>query len=423
MTGYLITSLHVAPAIFTLFFFMLYGILIPFKEDKYPLILFSSSIFISLLITAFIINKELFKKIFIPLNMIVSACIIAYPLLTDFRDIFLILIGSLSAFLFMKGGLILSSAKDPLKLGAISLVVGNVLFILAIFIPLDLTIKFIIAGLSLIPLALKEPEDIFTDELPKNVLIHLPILFMFFIVYGIFHGTIHPIYREQAYLFGVEQFFYTAAVVLSIYIFRKYLDFGFVIGMVFGILSFTFFDKDNKFLVNLSMYLIQTSFGIVNLYIIRLFSESRNPIKSYGLGFGTVFMAHVLGYVFTIVAFAYTKYIVMVGNIFLGAGLIAVYTLFVRKQKQQIIYITETSEVENKNFGIHKHSIIEKFSIGLSNREKDVLRLIIDGKTIKEISDILDISESAVKTYLHRIYQKKNVSSKEELMEKLSELM
>ncbi len=418
MTAYLIRSLYIAPAIFTLFFFMLYGILIPFKEHKIPLILFSSSIFVSLLMTAFLINRKLFDKLFIPMNMLISACVIAYPLIPAFKEIFLIVIGALSAFPFIKGGFIFASSRDPLKLGAYALVIGNLLFILGIFVPVDLTIKYIIAGLSLIPLSFVEPENNFTDETPKNVLIHLPILFMYFIVYGIFHGTIHPIYREQAYLFGTEQIFYTAAVVFSVYIFRKYLDFGFVIGVVFGILAFTFFDPDNRFLVNLSMYLIQTSFGIVNLYLVRLFSESTNPIKSFGLGFGTVFLAHVLGYSLTILAYQYMRYIVMAGNIFLGGGLIAIYTLFLRKQKQEVVYVVETSESPDP-----KKIAFEKFSMGLSSRERDVLRLTVEGKTIKEISEILKISESAVKTYLQRIYQKKNVSSKDELMEKLSELM
>ena len=423
MLKYFFTSLYVAPAIFTLFFFMLYGILIPFKEDKYPLLIFSGSLFISILTTAFLINRETFKKLFIPLNMIISACIIAYPLMTEMRDIFLLLIGSLSAFPFIKGGFILSSAKDPLKLGAMSLIVGNIIFILAIFIPIDTTIKFIIAGLSLIPLALKEPEDIFNDELPKNVLIHLPVLFMFFIVYGIFHGTIHPNYREKAYLFGSEQIFYTLAVFLSIYLFKRYLDFGFVIGIVLGILSFTFYDEENKFLVNLSMYLIQSSFGIVNLYIIKLFSESKNPIKSYGLGFGVIFMAHVLGYALTIIASKYTKYIIMVGNIFLGAGLIAIYTLFIRRWRNETIYVSDNEAIGTSGTVTKKWEILEKFCVGLSNRERDVLKLMVEGKTVREISDILNISESAVKTYMQRIYQKKGVSSKEELMEKLSKLL
>ncbi len=418
MTSYFIRSLYIAPAIFTLFFFMLYGILIPFKENKIPLILFSSSIFASLLMTAFLINRKLFKKLFIPMNMLISACVIAYPIIPAFKEIFLIIIGALSAFPFIKGGFIFASSKDPLKLGAYALVIGNLLFALGIFIPIDLTIKYIIAGLSLIPLSFVEPENDFTDETPKNVLIHLPILFMYFIVYGIFHGTIHPIYREQAYLFGMEQIFYTVAVVLSIFIFRKYLDFGFVIGVVFGILAFTFFDPNDKFLVNLSMYLIQTSFGIVNLYLIRLFSESTNPIKSFGLGFGTVFLAHVLGYSLTILAYQHMRYIVMAGNIFLGGGLIAIYTLFLRKQKQEVVYVVENAESPDP-----KKIALEKFSMGLSGREKDVLRLTVEGKTIKEISEILKISESAVKTYLQRIYQKKKVSSKDELMEKLSELM
>jgi len=56
----------------------------------------------------------------------------------------------------------------------------------------------------------------------------------------------------------------------------------------------------------------------------------------------------------------------------------------------------------------------------LTNREKEVLRLAIEGKTNKEIADILCITFHTVKAHLGHIYEKTNIHSRYELF--ISEL-
>lgn len=51
----------------------------------------------------------------------------------------------------------------------------------------------------------------------------------------------------------------------------------------------------------------------------------------------------------------------------------------------------------------------------ISPREKDILLLLIDGKKYSEIADALNISENTVRTHVHKIYEKCNVSNKTEL--------
>jgi|GEM_PF-1797491 len=74
----------------------------------------------------------------------------------------------------------------------------------------------------------------------------------------------------------------------------------------------------------------------------------------------------------------------------------------------------------NKNY-IHKEdhdSLITKICVdnNLSNREKKVLLLLIDGNSYKEISKELFISIHTVKSHVHKIYEKLKVKNRNELL-------
>ena len=55
-------------------------------------------------------------------------------------------------------------------------------------------------------------------------------------------------------------------------------------------------------------------------------------------------------------------------------------------------------------------------SHGLSAREREVLAKLLCGQDIQGIATELVVSQSTVKTHLHRIYTKVGVSSKDELI-------
>ena len=48
----------------------------------------------------------------------------------------------------------------------------------------------------------------------------------------------------------------------------------------------------------------------------------------------------------------------------------------------------------------------------LTNKEKEVLNLLIDGRTKKEISKILFVSQNTIGTHINHIYHKLNVTSR-----------
>lgn len=64
-------------------------------------------------------------------------------------------------------------------------------------------------------------------------------------------------------------------------------------------------------------------------------------------------------------------------------------------------------------------SFIKKFHI--TKREKDIINLIITGKSNKEIADILFISLSTVRNHIYRLYQKLKVNSRVQMINKILE--
>lgn len=62
--------------------------------------------------------------------------------------------------------------------------------------------------------------------------------------------------------------------------------------------------------------------------------------------------------------------------------------------------------------GARDESVGPDATLGLSGRQLDVLRLLVEGKPNKEICRVLSLSESTVKTHLSAIFRKLKVSSR-----------
>jgi len=111
---------------------------------------------------------------------------------------------------------------------------------------------------------------------------------------------------------------------------------------------------------------------------------------------------------------------VVFGNLVLIATLFIFY--FTKKDYEQSGIetkgsVSKTSTVADDNLDIYKSEIVKRAKARLSHREYEILNMMLLNKHIKEISEILNISESTVKTHMSRIYQKLNVRRKSELID------
>jgi len=79
-----------------------------------------------------------------------------------------------------------------------------------------------------------------------------------------------------------------------------------------------------------------------------------------------------------------------------------------------------SAETEAESAGNAKYALKAENPDLLSNREMEIARLLITGKTYREIGEGLFIAPSTVKTHVLRIYEKTGVKNKVELANKLS---
>lgn len=74
-----------------------------------------------------------------------------------------------------------------------------------------------------------------------------------------------------------------------------------------------------------------------------------------------------------------------------------------------ILYIGSRLAIRHRNY--KRKRLLD----GLSGREIEVFKLVVETKSNKEIADILNVEISTVKTHLHNIYSKLNVTSRNQL--------
>ncbi|GGG44601.1 LuxR C-terminal-related transcriptional regulator [Bizionia arctica] len=96
---------------------------------------------------------------------------------------------------------------------------------------------------------------------------------------------------------------------------------------------------------------------------------------------------------------------------------LAHYTVLDSKIKMPITatakLLNEKNEYETKYFNNFSHKLLTN---GLSNRERDVIRLLTINKSSKEIAESLNISPNTVDTHRRNILKKLNISSTGELV-------
>lgn len=102
-----------------------------------------------------------------------------------------------------------------------------------------------------------------------------------------------------------------------------------------------------------------------------------------------------------------------------------------KRQNEELAIVTEnqTSEIDKRQTEIERLAYSRKneidpddyeaFKIGLkelTKTEKTVFNLYLQGKTAKEIADILNVRESTLKFHNHNILEKLGVSSRKQML-------
>ncbi len=76
------------------------------------------------------------------------------------------------------------------------------------------------------------------------------------------------------------------------------------------------------------------------------------------------------------------------------------------------VYLPSNLTIQPANRSSEATGISQGLAWGLSSRQMEVLRMLIEGKSNKQISTLLDLSESTVKTHIEAVFRRLDVKSR-----------
>lgn len=423
----IIEALPLAGFVFWLISFPMNGFLMPEQWGNY-LFYFTFSSAVSYLFSPFLFRD---RKVFDILTKLAALFVALLTVLSSLSPVsgkvMLSLMGVLSVFVMYRSIAVLRSSHYPVVSAALAIAIGNILVFALSYLNLQEIFKFFIVAASLFP-AIVIRAGYSEESNIAEIKRYLAFIFVFYLVGGILYAFIMPQYESVAMFKGFELLSYVFSALVGIYLVKKRRDIALALGIILGTLSFSFMLLGGHLFTTLSMFSIQASFGLVDLYVVSLLVACGGTARITGLGFGTVCLAITSGEAVSTFIDGATAPVIAAGNIVLVLSVIIFYLTILRGKGG--FSVAEDAmggnSTESRRNGIFKGELeeilersYEPFQKRLSEKEKSVLLLVIQGKTYRDAATDLGISESTVKTHMKRICEKMGVYNKDDLMEKL----
>ncbi len=169
--------------------------------------------------------------------------------------------------------------------------------------------------------------------------------------------------------------------------------------------------------------LLLGAFGITDLFIWTTLGElaecTDNPLKIIGTGLSVNVISVLCGEIFSLnIMIQDNSKCSLLGISIVISAFVVLPFLF--KQLDIILKKSAFAETAHVDSAERERSNERQIITAcLSEREKEIIRLIMKGYTYKLIAKELYISESTVKTHIQNIYTKLNINNKTELLQKL----
>jgi DNA-binding CsgD family transcriptional regulator len=331
-----------------------------------------------------------------------------FPVLPESPEISLALIGLSAAPLSIRAGVALKSASSPLLAALAGLVLGNLLLPLVERLPGD-TAGLAVAGLVLLPLLLRTlPRHALSGETP-GLFLYLSFVFVFQLVSGLMYGFLYPAYANAALWPGSELLLYITGAGLATLLFvRRQRDLAIIVGVVAAMLAFVLLIYGAGVrLVNPSMYAMMLAAGTIDLFLLGYVLSFPNVLRAYGYGTGVLCSGIVAGRLLAMAISETGDEVGLAGSVVLNLSVLVLFFLARRRAP-----VAEPQGAITLPPGLLSR---------LSEQERLVLEGVLERRTYKEIARQLGISESSVKTYMHRIYEKWGVTGRRQLLSRLHE--
>lgn len=401
--------------IFWLIAFPMDGFLLPGDKEEHLMLFFLIPHILSLLSAGLLAKGKWVDKISqfgVGISVIATAM---FPFIQSAKEILLIFAGIGGAIMIIRSMVILKNSSNPLLSSAWGLSLGNAFVSALSYIPAYKEIKFFIVAVPLFSLLFPRHEKIKENENKETLKGYIPLFFIFYLTGGLFYGSLISHYNKLVFLKGLDLFFYVIAAPVAAILLKKGRDLPLAVGIVFSMCAFSLFLAASSLSVNLGMFFIQASYAFVDLYLVYIVITTNNPIKTAGYLFATVCIAILGGQMISLYTQKVSAYLTAAGNIILTVSVLIMY--FTGEWRKDTYGVSK--DIQDQPLPTAKY-LPRGIQKRLSDKEKSVLQHVIMGKTFRETAEELRISESSVKTYMKRIYEKTGVNGKGELLEKFS---
>ena len=181
--------------------------------------------------------------------------------------------------------------------------------------------------------------------------------------------------------------------------------------LIYSAGTYSFFENGNKrFLLELfsaTNKIVTVIFLLLSIYFLaqskRLTDKKINPVFKFGI----VFFSFTFIDTITIILSAGAGHLISVLN---GVYLNLVFLIFLKR----FLILYSGDKIEKGLITRSFEEVFNKYNISI--REKEVVEMIINGKSNKEIEEHLFISQHTVKNHIYNIFQKTRVKSRSQLI-------
>ncbi|MFP5214201.1 MAG: LuxR family transcriptional regulator [Acidobacteriota bacterium] len=408
------------------------GFLLPAPNDQGLMLFFVLPHALTLFAIARLMKPERFESLSmggVGLSILLTAF---FPFLSGHVHALLVVLGVAGAFTSLKTCTLLSRSPRPVLSAGLGIAAGNGLVQIFSALSVPSSARFLLASLLLSPVLLTRlaggPSEKHAARDIRDLRIYAPFIYVFYLTGGLTFCYLVPRYADAAFWGDIALLFYMLLAVAGIPVIKKNPDVALVIGIVLGSLAFALLWSEGPVVLNLGMYLMQASFGLIDLFCISLFLSFGTPLRAFGYGLGVTSLGIASGSFIAVHLKDLTASMIVVGNFATSLSLAIIY-LCARKDFQCRIGSTpEEIDASEKGDDPREDGEIgallatessNRLEKDFSRRERLVVELVLKGKTYKEVALELGISESSVKTYMRRIYEKRGVYSKDGLIELL----
>ena len=399
--------------VFWLLAFPMAGPLSASSESNGSILFFLAPHALSLLLAGIFWPRDSFPRCSLIAIVATLALTLVFPLLPDWQNLLVVGCGITAAPVSIRAGMQLHQSPQPLAAAAMGLVIGNLLLFLLFQISLPPMIGYFVAAAALTTLA--APIRPAAAGSLRGLYRYLPALFVFQLVSGLMYLSLMPAYAEFALWQGAELPFYLLTVLLAIKVLRHDREFLLVLGVIFGWLAFFCLHAETPIPVNLAMFSMQAAAGCIDMLLLACMLHAGNSQKAFGVGNGVLCAGILVGAGCSWWFEGYAGTTLVLSQLALNGAVL-------------ILYLQNRGAGLNgeRNFDLNfdedpsSLKLSSEWHFLLSSQERQVLELVWRGRTYREVARILEISDSSVKTYMHRIYSKLGVTNKKSLLRVLS---